>query len=233
MLRLQKINPINGIRRRVNLSFFSREKKKFDKKIASKVPSAEEPISKAANNSKKKPTNPRDVILAEKERVYAIKKLIDGKDYNAALSNLMSDTDADFHYFNQVKSETLGKDHDDAFLRKHGKLKDFLERPAPIFEPGTCIWAGVNNFGQPLRCHNKSMLHPIERVADQLGVERPKPLDFCVYHVKYCVNTENHTIPVKICVANEMSLCNECFVLQNGHPPQELLRVPGTRRKRG
>lgn len=192
----------------------------------------------AAPAAKKKPPiktqiDPKDVVLAERRRVESIKVLMDKKDYDAALENLMSDSDADFHYFNQVKGEMLGDQHFEAFSRKHGKLKDFLERPAPVREPGICIWSGVNDFGHPLRCHNKCLYHPIERVADHLGVERPKEMDFCVYHVKFCVDTDNHAIPVKIRTPNDKALCNECFVLQNGGQPRALDRIPGTRRKRG
>jgi len=178
---------------------------------------------------KKGKINPRDCVLAERERVDEIKKLIESKQYDEALSNLMSDTDADFHYFNKVKSEVLGKKHDADFSRKHGKL---FERPPTAETANTCVWSGVNDFGHPLRCHNKCLCHPVEKVTDPLGVERPKQLDYCVYHVKYCVNTDNHRVPMKIRIENKMALCNECFLLKNGHPPKELLRVPGTRRKR-
>ena len=213
--------------RRVSLASCFR-KNRIDKKTTSHI--AVEESSDASTTKKKGRINPKDFVLAERERVDEIKELIDSKQYDAALSNLMSDTDADLHYFNQVKSEALGEQHIEAFSRKHGKLH---ERPAPAEEPNTCIWMGVNDFSHSLRCHNKCLYHPNERVTDQLGVERPKPLDYCVYHVKYCVNTDNHTVSVKVKILNEMALCNECFVLRNGHPPKALLRVPGTRRKRG
>jgi len=191
---------------------------------------AEESGDACSSTTKRKgKITPKDYVLAERERVDEIKTMIESKQYDEALSNLMSDTDADFHYFNKVKSEVLGKQHDDAFSRRHGKL---FERHPPVEAPNTCIWSGANDFGHPLRCHNKCLCHPVEKVTDPLGVERPKQLDHCVYHVKYCVNTDHHRVPMKIRTENEMALCNECFLLRNGQPPKGLLRVPGTKRKR-
>lgn len=225
-------NPfVRRLRRRLSACFF--REKKADK-------DADEGCS---NNSTKKAQqiqSPeshgigviRDALTAERTRVDEIKELMDSKDYEAALLNMMSDTDEDLHYFNHIKNEALGEEHNEAFISRHGKLLDFEERPVPTVDPNICLWSGTNDFGHTLKCHNNCLMHPIERVVDQLGVERPKPLDFCVYHTKYCVRTDNHTIPVRIRIPNEMGLCNECFVLQNGQKPKALLRIPGTRRKR-
>ncbi|KAL7555291.1 hypothetical protein ACHAWF_018994 [Thalassiosira exigua] len=229
-LSFQQINPLNGLRRRATLPW-KRGRKPVKNVILPNIAEAKD--TSKADKPRKAPTNPGDAILAEKERVREIKKLIDSHDYTEALKELTSDTSEDFFYFNQVKSEVQGEKHDEAFLKRHGKLKDFQERPASVVETNVCLWTGVNHFNQPLRCHNKCLFHPVERVADQLGVEHPKPLNFCAYHVRYCVNTDNHAIPMQIRVPNEKALCNECFVLRNGRKPQELMRIPGTRRKRG
>ena len=180
-------------------------------------------------SKKREKIDPKGCVLAERERIDEIKTLIESEQYEEALRSLMSDTSADFHYFNQVKSEVLGKEHDDAFARRHGKL---FERTPPAETLNTCIWSGVNGFGHPMRCHNDCAYHLIEKVIDPLRVERPKQMDHCVYHVKYCMNTDNHRVPMKIRIENEFGLCNECFLLRNGEPPKEMLRVPGTRRKR-
>mmetsp|Transcript_16165 Transcript_16165/g.34162 ORF Transcript_16165/g.34162 Transcript_16165/m.34162 type:complete len:366 (+) Transcript_16165:169-1266(+) len=226
----QIANPINGLRRISFPSLFKTNK--TSKETKPPTITVEESSNNASSAKKKggRQINPKDFVLAERERVNEIKELMESKDYDAALSNLMSDTDEDLHYFNQVKREALGNRHDEAFLRKHGSLH---ERPAPAEEPNTCIWMGVNDFGHSLRCRNKCLYHPNECVTDPLGVERPKPLDYCVYHVKYCVDTDNHAVPIKVRIPNDMGLCNQCFVLRNGHPPEALLRVPGTRRKLG
>ena len=189
----------------------------------------------ASTKPKKKPrAKPEDFLSQERERVDAIKALMDTEQYDEAFASLLSDTDEDLHYFNQVKREMLGSKHDAAFEKKHGNLKDFMERPAPVEEPNTCIWSGKNDFKQQLRCVNKCLYHPVETVFNhQLGVEKPKQLDFCAYHVKYCVRSNHHhSIPVKISVQNADSLCNECYVMRHGEKPKDLARIPGTRRYR-
>ena len=178
------------------------------------------------------PTNPKDDVLAEIERVKVIKEMIDAKKHTSALAEMMADTDEDLHYFNKVKLETLGEQHMEHFSNKHGKLLDFESRPPPIEEHNICIWRGESDYGHPLRCHNKCLYHPIEVVTDQLGVDHPKQMNFCVYHVRYCVNTTKHEIPMKIRIPNEDGLCNECYTLRHNQPPKALLRVPGTRRIR-
>lgn len=209
-------NPINTLRRISRACYGRKAKDATSTDVAVEV-------SSDASSAKKKggrQINPKDYVLAERERVNEIKELIDAEDYEAALTNLMSDTDEDMHYFNKVKSETLGKRHDDAFARKHGKL---YERPAPVEEPSTCcIWMGKNDFGHSLRCHNKCLFPALRKNG--------RPLDYCVYHVRYCVNTENHVVPMKVRLPNDVGLCNECYVLRFGHPPKALSRVPGTRR---
>ena len=183
--------------------------------------------------------NPKDAVLKERGRIEVIKGLIDSKDYNGALKNLMSDTDADFHYFNRVKNSMMGEQHAKAFLRSHGQRREnntSYKKPGTMDEeeaPRICYWVGINDRGNPLRCHNKCLDHPHERISNNLGVELSKPLDLCVYHVRYCVNTPNHVDkPMKICVPNELALCNECYALRNGHAPKLLARIPGTKRKR-
>lgn len=244
LFSIQRVNPKSGPRGvmpgesnnlKMNLAKVTSCFKKINPSVRRSTTKSNDNVTKESVNKplsatkKKGKVNPKHCVLAERERVNEVKKLIESKKYDEALFSLMSDTDADFHYFNKVKSEVLGKQHDDAFARKHGKL---FERPPPVETPNTCVWSGVNDFGHPLRCHNKCLYHPVEKVTGPLGLERPKQMDYCEYHVKYCVNTNKHRVPMKIRIENEFALCNECFLLRNGETPKELLRVPGTRRKR-
>ena len=207
--------------RRLSNRFF----KKSHKKEALKLSADEQEQSSSGvvtSPSKKKsaPTTPLDDVLAERGRVDEIRELIIKEDFDTALAALLSDTDEDLCYFNKVKSDSLGDEHFDTFSNKHGRLLDYEDRPPPIEECRICLWCGSHT----LRCHNQCIHHPIETVTDQLGVEHPKQMEFCSYHVKFCVNTTKHDIPVRIRIPNEDSLCNE--------PPKCLVRVPGTRRKR-
>jgi hypothetical protein len=165
----------------------------------------------------------KSYLLAEKARVEAIKALMTSKDYNAALSKLMSDTNEDLHYFNRIKGEAQGERHLESFSRKHGNLLDFEERPPPVEQLNTCIWSGEDDKGNQLRCQNTCLYHP----GDNLGVEQPKSLNHCVFHVKYCINADKHAIPTKIRIANNLGLCNECFILRNSCPPKALDEIPG------
>ena len=181
---------------------------------------------------KRQKFDPQDFVKLERERVGAIRELINAEDFNAALKSLMSDTDADFHYFNKVKNETISTQHEEAFARRHGKLKSSLNETS-LVNDRTCLWHGETDRGFPLRCHNKCLNHPYEKVNNHLGVPLPRPLDFCAYHVRYCVETIKHAdIPIRIRVPNEHALCNECFVLKTNTRPPTLNRIPGTRRKR-
>lgn len=180
---------------------------------------------------KKVQINPKDVVLAEQERVAEIKSLVDAEDYDAALKNLLSDSPCNLHNFNSLKMELKGDQHKEDFAHRHGKLQDFTERPAPIEEAKVCLWSGSNEFGA-LRCHNQAICHPIETCVEHLGVEHPKRLHWCVYHVKHCLNSNGHLIPVSIKTPNDQGLCNECYVQKNGKKPEALWRVPGTKRIR-
>ncbi len=163
-------------------------------------------------------------LLAEKHRVDEIKTLMASNNYDAALGQLLSDTDKDLHYFNRIKGEFQGKRHLDSFSKKHGKLLHFDERPPPNIQHSICIWSGEDAMGNQLRCLNKCIYHPGEKI----GVEQPKSLNFCVYHVKYCVNTAKHSIPMRIRTANNLALCNECFIQCKSCPPMTLGETPGT-----
>lgn len=182
------------------------------------------------------PMTPSEIkghITEEQTRVDAIKQLLDSHQYNAALAALRDDTSEDLHYFNRIKGETQGLHHFEKFddhKKKHGHLLDFQDRPpAPIDVPTFCVWSGFNDFGHPLRCHNQCLKQPI----NQLGKTRAKPIHFCVYHTQYCVNSTSHSIPMKIRTPNDLALCNECYIQRSSHPPVAMLRIPGTRRKRG
>lgn len=180
----------------------------------------------------KSPSEMKERITAESKRVDAIKQLLESHQYNAALAALRDDTSEDLHYFNRIKGEVQGIRHFEKFddhKKKHGQLRDFEDRPTPIDVPTCCIWSGFNDFGHPLRCHNQCLKQPI----NQLGKTRAKPLHFCVYHTQYCVNTTSHSVPMKIRTPNDQAFCNECYIQRNGHPPVAMLRIPGTRRKRG
>jgi hypothetical protein len=181
--------------------------------------------------TKKRPKfDPQDFVKEEKDRVDEIRELMDAKDYNAALKSLMSDADADFHYFNKVKSETISTKHEEAFARRHGNLKCSTD-DTKWTNNKTCLWHGETDRGFPLRCYNKCLNHPYENTANHLGVLLPRPLDFCAYHVRYCVETMKHgELPIRIRVPNEHALCNECFVLKTTVQPKTLNRIPGTRR---
>ena len=214
-LALQRLNPL----RRFSL-FEDKDKTAKERNHVITSPS-----------KKNTPTNPKDDIMAEIQRVKNIKEMIDAKDHVSALNEMMLDTHEDLHYFNKVKLASMAEQHEVHFAKKHGKLLDFESRPPPIQEHNICIWSGKNDYGHPLRCHNKCLYHPVETVTD-LGVDHPKQMSFCVYHVRYCVNTTKHEIPMKIRTANEDSLCNECYTLRYNQPPKALLRIPGTRRIR-
>ena len=159
---IQRLNPLR------RFSFFK------DKTSNNETNSVISPTKKTT------PTNPKDDVLAEIERVKVIKEMIDAKKHTSALAEMMADTDEDLHYFNRVKFETLGEQHMEHFSYKHGKLLDFESRPPPIVEHNICIWRGDNDYGHPLRCHNKCLFHPIEVVTDQVGVDRHKQMNFCV-----------------------------------------------------
>jgi hypothetical protein len=210
---LQRILP------KVNLTFFNTKRREYNKSASTAVAKPNKQLL------------PEDFVKEENERINDIKKLIDAKYYNAALKSLMADTDGDLHYFNKVKREAENTKHDASFDRRHGKLKcSVASKVAPERE---CLWHGQTDRGFPLRCHNKCINHSHETTTDHLGVSCPRPLDFCAYHVKYCVETINHSdLPVRIRVPNEHALCNECFILKTMQQPPILQRVPGTRRKR-
>jgi hypothetical protein len=166
-------------------------------------------------------------LLAEKERVEAVRVLMNSKDYTAALSNLMADSNNDLHYFNRIKGEVQGEQHLESFSRKHGKLVDFEDRPSPVKQLNICTWSGEDEMGNPLRCQNTCLYPP----DGNPGVEQPKSVNCCVYHMKYCVNTEKHAIPMKIRKSNHCGLCNECFILRNSCPPKDLDEIPGIVRR--
>ena len=219
---LSIVNPIKQILQLCGCLFFggrTTNKKKCD-------------LKGETNDATLNPNTPEEIkenIKVEKNRVESIKELMESKQYSTALRDLMSDTTEDLHYFNHIKGEVLGDRHYEAFAEKHGKLLDFQERLPPFEQINICLWSGLNDFGHPLRCHNRCMRQPV----NQLGKERSKPLNFCVYHVYFCVNASHHPIPMRIRIPNDEALCNECYILRNGHPPSALMRVPGTRRKRG
>ena len=201
-VRHVSLNPLHRI-----LSFFS-----------NRLPKKTNAISTEAAES---------YLLAEKERVEAVRVLMNSKDYTAALSNLMADSNNDLHYFNRIKGEVQGEQHLESFSRKHGKLVDFEERPSPVKQLNICTWSGEDEMGHPLRCQNTCLYPP----DGNPGVEQPKSVNCCVYHVKYCVNTEKHAIPMKIRKANNCGLCNECFILRNSCPPKDLDEIPGIVRR--
>jgi len=179
---------------------------------------------KEPSSSRRRESSPlqeiHESINAEKIRLSSIKKQLDNADYDAALRSLLSDTNADLHYFNAVKNEADPRSHNLAFLERHGKLIDFTHEPNVKNPPKDCVWIGLHGYrNKTYRCHNKSI------VCDG------KELNFCAYHAKFCINTSNHPVPAKISHANEAALCNECFVLQYGHAPKVLSRIPGTRKK--
>ena len=225
--------PRLSLLRRLSSRFFKKKSRKKETPALSADEQEQSPSGVVTSLSKKKPvpTTPLDDVLAERGRVDAIRELINAEDFDTALTTLLSDTDEDLHYFNKIKADSLGDEHFDTFSNKHGRLLDYEVRPPPIEKCRICLWCGTND-GHALRCHNQCIYHPIETITDQLGVEHPRPMDFCSYHVKFCVNTTKHDVPVRIRIPNEDSLCNECYILQNNKPPKCLVRIPGTRRKR-
>ena len=172
-------------------------------------------------------------LLAEKERVEDLRALIDGGSPGRALCELVGDTDNDLHYFNRLRSEMDPDGQSAAFERRHGKLIDFEQRPKEVPKANRCMWVEARG-STVLHCHNPCLFHPILRVRGHLGVEHPKQMKFCIYHVKHCVQTDRHTIDVRVLTPNEHGLCNECHCIRFGVPPEKLVRVcvPGTRRKR-
>ena len=150
--------------------------------------------------------DPQNFVMEEKERVDEIRDLMNAKDYDAALKNMLSDTDGDYHYYNKVKNETMAKKHDEAFARRHGKLKRSIDE-TQMFDHRQCLWHGKTDRGFPLRCHNNCLNHPHDKIINHLGKPYPRPLDFCSYHVRYCVETVKHgDMPIKIRVQNELAL---------------------------
>jgi len=227
--------PRLSLLRRLSNRLFKKSRRKKEAPKVSAGEQEQSPRGVVTSPSKKKsaPTTPLDDVLAERGRVDEIRELIIKEDFDTALAALLSDTDEDLCYFNKVKADSLGDEHFDTFSNKHGRLLDYEDRPPPIEDRRICLWCGTQqDFGHALRCHNTCIYHPLETVTDQLGVEHPKPMDFCSYHVKFCVNTTKHDVPVRIRIPNEDSLCNECYILQNNMPPKSLVRIPGTRRKR-
>lgn len=103
------LNPLNKLRR---TSFFR-------KKSSHDIADAKVPLKKDIINEI------MEEILEEKARVEVIRTLIDKKDYDAALSNLLVDANADLHYFNKIKADALSNKHFDAFKKRHGNLIDF------------------------------------------------------------------------------------------------------------
>lgn len=220
-----------GLNLKVKLPNFNQSKK--NEIHVSKQTDRDSQTSGSFQGKGNKKSGLKDALESEKERIKVIKALADANDYDAALKNLMTDAAGDFHYFNQIKASTMRERHDEIFSRVNGSMHSKDQSSNPDGVRRVCYWVGKNDRGHQLRCHNKSVNHPYDRVPDNLGVLRPKQLDFCYYHVRYCINTPHHgDRPMKISVANEFAFCNECYVMQNGHPPKEMMRVPGTRRKR-
>lgn len=150
--------------------------------------------------------DPQNFVMEEKERVDEIRDLMNAKDYHEALKNMLSDADGDYHYYNKIKNETMAKKHNEAFARRHGKLKCSMD-DTQTFDHRQCLWHGETDRGFPLRCHNKCLSHPYDTTINHLGKPTPRPLDFCAYHVKYCVETVKHgDMPIKIRVQNEHAL---------------------------
>ena len=108
-LKERLLNPLNRLRR----SSFFRKKSSHDI-VDAKVPLKKDIINEIMQE-----------ILEEKARVEVIKTLIDKKDYDAALSNLLADANDDLHYFNKIKADALSNKHFDAFKKRHGNLIDF------------------------------------------------------------------------------------------------------------
>jgi hypothetical protein len=229
LARMSIVNPIKQILQQCGCFFFGG---RTTNKTKGDMKENEEQMKGLVSTKKLNPNTPEEIkenIKVEKHRVESIKELMDSKQYSTALRDLMSDTAKDLHYFNHIKGEVLGDRHYEAFAEKHGKLLDFQERPPSFEQTNICLWSGLNDFGHPLRCHNRCMLQPVH----QLGKERSKALNFCVYHVHFCVNSIHHPIPKRIRIPNDEALCNECYIMRAGHPPSALMRIPGTRRKRG
>mmetsp|Transcript_13639 Transcript_13639/g.27771 ORF Transcript_13639/g.27771 Transcript_13639/m.27771 type:complete len:254 (+) Transcript_13639:828-1589(+) len=216
---------------KVKLADFTLSKK--NEKYVSKQTDGDSQTSGSFQGNGNKKSGPKDALESEKERIKAIKALADANDYDAALKNLMADAAGDFHYFNRIKASTMRERHDEVFSRVNGCSNSEDQTSSPDGVRRICYWVGENDRGHQLRCHNKTVNHPYDRLPDNLGMLRPKQLDFCYYHVRYCINTPHHgDRPIKINVANEFAFCNECYVMQKGHPPKELIRIPGTRQKR-
>ncbi len=180
-----------------------KKKKKRKQKISSSISS---PIQEI-----------QDSIIAERNRLDYIKQQIDDHDFDGAFRSLLSDSSADLHYFNGVKSE-VDPMHEAAFSQQHGNLIDFTV-PRDTLPPKDCCWVGQGYRNKRYRCHNPSL------------VKNGKEMSVCSYHAKFCINDKSHPdVPVKISCRNEKALCNECFVLAYGHPPKALKRIPGTRK---
>ena len=121
---------------------------RFFKKSRKKEASSEEqsPSGVVTSPSKKKPTTPLDDVLAERDRIDAIRELINADDFDTALAALLSDTDEDLCYFNKIKADSLGDEHFDTFSTKHGRLLDYEDRPPPIEECRICLWCDTNDL---------------------------------------------------------------------------------------
>lgn len=127
-------------------------------------------LFKKRHGPKKKRPSPIDFVIEENSKVDAIKELIDSSDYNAALQSLLSDTGEDFHYYNQLKNETQRDHHEQSFSRRHGNLKCSIDQQQPSTNDRECLWHGETDRGFPLRCQNKCLNHPYEKVKNHLGV---------------------------------------------------------------
>ena len=100
----------------------------------------------------------------------------------------------------------MTKKHDVAFGRRHGKLRRSIDE-TQTSDHRQCLWHGKTDRGFPLRCHNNCLNHPHDKIINHLGKPYPRPLDFCSYHVRYCVETVKHgDMPIKIRVQNELAL---------------------------
>ena len=187
-----------------------------------------------------------DVVNAEVRRVGTIRHLMNDGRHDDALRQLLRDTDSDLHYFNRLRYQKQKRQQmpaEEAVVAPAvaAAATDTVEEDDDYEADKPCQWLGVNpNTGHKYRCINACAKHPWKTYRNVHGDEEAVWMDFCPYHVRYCLDPNRRHVHnagagedlVEVQCPNRAGLCNGCYVQIHRHRPPVpgSVRMPGRRR---
>ena len=212
-------------------------------------------------------------VNAEIRRVGTIRHMMESGQHDDALRELLRDTDSDLPYFHRLRRQLSAESGEQQQQPRAGRNQGQggeapgassdacagagsapgATRPPSSPPPAKpcCQWLGVDpQTGCKYHCVNICATHPWKVSRNVYGDEEALRMDFCAYHVRYCLDPR-HT-PRSTCASsggtggrdrecddlieihcpNEHGLCNGCYVQRLGHRPPVpgSCRIPGRRR---